>query len=199
MNSGDPRPRRTAPSRVGGDGEVQVFAANEQTDTDVDLERWMQLAGAVLADLGVRGAAELSLLFVTVDEITALNEEYMQASGPTDVLAFPIDAADVETAAGPGHASRGPSRPDPDLSDLPLLLGDVVICPAVAVAQAPSHAGTVDDEFALLVVHGILHVMGHDHAEPDETTRMRTEELRLLSAYHWHGPAPAAFRQEHPS
>lgn len=199
MTSNDPRPRRTGPSRVGGDGEVQVFAANEQSDAEIDLERWMELANCVLADLGVRGAAELSLLFVTVDEITALNEEYMQATGPTDVLAFPIDAADVETAAGPGHATRGPSRPDPDLSDLPLLLGDVVICPAVAVAQAPTHAGTVDDEIALLVVHGILHVMGHDHAEPAEAERMRSEEVRLLSTHHWAGPAPAGFRQEHSS
>jgi len=197
MTTSDPRPRKSGPSRVGGDGEVQVFAADEQSDADIDLERWMALATAVLADLGVRGAAELSLLFVTVDEITALNEEYMQATGPTDVLAFPIDAADVETAAGPGHNSRGPSRPDPDVSDLPLLLGDVVICPAVAMAQAPTHAGTVDDELALLVVHGILHVMGHDHAEPDETARMRAEEMRLLSAHHWHGEAPAGFRQEH--
>jgi len=194
---GSGRPRRPGPSRVGGDGEVEVFAADEQTDADVDLDRWRSLAIDVLADLGVRGAAELSLLFVTVDEITALNEEYMGASGPTDVLAFPIDATDAGVASGPGAPSRGPARGEPDPGDLPLLLGDVVVCPAVATAQAPLHAGTVDDEFALLVVHGILHVMGHDHAEAAEAERMRAEEMRLLSAYHWRGPAPAGFRQEH--
>ena len=54
-----------------------------------------------------------------------------------------------------------------------MLLGDVVVCPAVAAEQAPTHAGTLDDELALLVVHGVLHVLGHDHAEPDETLTMR--------------------------
>lgn len=195
MNEGN-RPRRSGTGRVGGDGELEVFVADEQGEISVDLERWRMLALDVLADLGVRGAAELSLLFVTQDEIAVLNEEYMGAVGPTDVLAFPIDAADVETAAGPGNATRGPSRAEPDTTDLPLLLGDVVVCPSVAVAQAPSHAGNVDDELALLVVHGILHVLGHDHAEPEQTERMRSEELRLLSKYHWGGPAPEGFRQE---
>jgi probable rRNA maturation factor len=186
-------------SRVGGDGDLEVFVADEQTEVSLDLGRWRTLAIDVLVDLGVRGAAELSVLFVTTDEIAALNEEYMEAEGPTDVLAFPIDAADTEAGSGPGGVSRGPTRPEPDASDLPLLLGDVVIAPAVAAAQAPEHAGNLDDEIALLVVHGILHVMGHDHAEDAEAELMRSEELRLLGAYHWKGPAPAAFRQEHPS
>ena len=58
------------------------------------------------------------------------------------------------------------------------------------------HAGTLDDELALLVVHGVLHVLGHDHAEPDEATAMRSRELELLERHHWDGPAPAGFRQE---
>ena len=77
-----------------------------------------------------------------------------------------------------------------------MLLGDVVICPAVASEAAPTHAGTLDDELALLVVHGILHVLGHDHAEPGETRVMREPERALLEQHHWHGPAPAAFTQE---
>jgi probable rRNA maturation factor len=80
---------------------------------------------------------------------------------------------------------------------MPLLLGDVVVCPAVAARQAPHHAGNVDDELALLVVHGVLHVLGHDHDLPDTTTAMRARELELLEAHHWRGPAPAGFRQEH--
>lgn len=191
------RPRKSGTSRVGGDGEPEVFVADEQSEVEVDLERWRALALDALTELGVRGAAELSLLFVTEEEISALNAEYMGASGPTDVLAFPIDAADVETAAGPGTASRGPSRSEPDTSDLPLLLGDIVICPSVAANQAPDHAGNLDDELALLVVHGILHILGHDHAEPEQTARMRAAELHLLERYHWGGPAPEAFRQEH--
>ena len=90
----------------------------------------------------------------------------------------------------------GPDRAPVDPGDLPLLLGDVVLCPAVAARQAPEHAGTLDDELALLVVHGVLHVLGHDHAEPDQAERMRARERELLEAHHWDGPAPAAFRQE---
>ncbi len=195
----DGRPRLGGRTKVGGDGEVEVFAATEQNEVEIDLSRWRNLATDVLIDLGVRGAAELSLLFVNAEEMAALNEEYMDASGPTDVLSFPIDGAEIEPVVGPGGPSRGPSRTEPDASDLPLLLGDVVICPVVAVAQAPDHAGTLDDELALLVVHGVLHVMGHDHAEPAEAAKMRGEELRLLVAHHWNGPAPARFRQEHSS
>ena len=67
---------------------------------------------------------------------------------------------------------------------LPLLLGDVVVCPAVAARNAPSHAGTYDDELALLIVHGILHVLGHDHAEPEETAVMQERERSLLEQFH---------------
>ena len=80
---------------------------------------------------------------------------------------------------------------------MPTLLGDVVISPAVAAGQYADHAGTIDDELALLVVHGILHVLGHDHAEPDETAVMRSRELDLLERFHWRDQAPAGFRQTH--
>ena len=70
--------------------------------------------------------------------------------------------------------------PDPD--DLPLLLGDVVICPAVAARNAPEHAGSFDDEIALLVVHGILHLLGLDHADDDERDAMQDRERELLAA-----------------
>ncbi len=79
---------------------------------------------------------------------------------------------------------------------VPVLLGDVVVCPAVAAQQAESHAGTLDDELALLVVHGVLHVLGHDHAEPDEAVHMRAREVELLQLHHWHGEPPPGFRQE---
>jgi probable rRNA maturation factor len=72
----------------------------------------------------------------------------------------------------------------------------VVVCPAVARRQAPEHAGTLDDELALLIVHGVLHVLGRDHAEPEEAEEMRARERALLEAHHWHGPAPEGFRQE---
>jgi probable rRNA maturation factor len=181
-----------------------VFCADEQSAVPVDLPRWQRLAEQCLHTLGVRGLAELSVLYVDAGEIAELNHTYLEGTGPTDVLSFPIDVdahlddttfVDVADARGP---SRAPDRAPADVDDMPLMLGDVVICPEVAVAQAPTHAGTVDDELALLLVHGILHVLGHDHAEPSEASRMRTLERELLEAHHWNGPAPERFRHTHP-
>jgi probable rRNA maturation factor len=183
---------------VGGDGEPEVFCADEQSVVVVDLDRWQRLALAVLVDEGVRGLAELSVLFVTEREMAELNEGYMGKPGPTDVLAFPIDASEAEVVAHNQPINRGPDRPPPDPSDMPLLLGDVVICPEVAQRQAPEHAGNLDDELALLTVHGILHVLGYDHDEPEALDAMRARELELLQAHHWQGPAPVGFRQEQP-
>jgi len=191
------RPHIDAPRRIGGDGEPEVFVADEQLDLPVELERWQQLATEVLRSEGVRGLAELALLFVTEAEMGELNEMHMGKPGPTDVLAFPIDAAEAEIVLHGQPTSRGPDRSPADPGDMPLLLRDVVICPAVAARQAPAHAGTVDDEMALLVVHGVLHVLGHDHDDDDQTRAMRAREVALLQEHHWHGPAPAAFRQEH--
>jgi probable rRNA maturation factor len=174
-----------------------VFCADEQAELPVEVERWQTLAIEVLRAEGVRGLAELSLLFISEAEITELNHDYMGKDGPTDVLAFPIDAGEAELVLHNQPLNRGPDRSPPDPGDMPLLLGDVVICPAVAAQQAPEHAGTLDDELALLVVHGILHVLGYDHDEPDATAAMRARELALLEAHHWHGAAPVGFRQEH--
>ncbi len=192
------RPRLNVPKRVGGDGEPEVFCADEQRDVPVDLERWQALAQAVLYAEGVRGLCELSLLFVTEQEMAELNELHMGKPGATDVLAFPIDAAEAELVLHGQPPSRGPDRAPPDPGDMPLLLGDVVLCPAVAARQAPEHAGTTDDELALLVVHGVLHVLGYDHHEQEARDAMRARELLLLQEHHWGGPAPEGFRQEQP-
>jgi probable rRNA maturation factor len=192
------RPRLAGPRKVGGEGEPEVFCADEQDEVAIDVARWRSLAEAVLAAEGVRGATELSVLYIGEGPMAELNESYMGKAGPTDVLAFPIDAEEVEVVSGPSSLNRGPDRAPADPGDLPLLLGDVVICPAVAARQAPSHTGTLDDELALLLVHGILHVLGHDHADDHEAAAMRAKERSLLEAHHWHGPAPAGFRQEQP-
>ena len=192
------RPRLGRKPKIGGDVDPEVFCSDEQVEVVVDLARWQLLAEQVLHAEGIRGGTELSLIFVSANDIAELNESFLAKTGPTDVLSFPIDAADLDLSPSVSGATRGPDRAPFDPADLPLLLGDVVICPSVAVAQAPSHAGTVEDEFALLVVHGILHVLGHDHAEPDETAKMRSRELQLLESLHWHGPAPTAFRQDQP-
>lgn len=169
---------------------LSVFGVDEQDDEPVDVGRWVRLAEQVLAAEGVRGNSELSLLFVDEMTIAGLNERHMGKPGPTDVLAFPIDDDGLERGRWPDNGTSGPDRPPHDLDDMPTLLGDVVVCPAVAAAQAPDHAGTphhdgtVDDEIALLVVHGILHVLGHDHAEPEETAAMQAKEQAHLAAFH---------------
>lgn len=166
------------PSPTVGSMTVEVVAADEQAAVAVDVDRWSRLARDVLTAEGRSG--ELTLTFVDADEMAALNEEHLGTTGPTDVLSFPLDALDAAAAPGP-----------------PVLLGDVVVCPEVAARQASAHAGSLDDELALLVVHGVLHVLGHDHAEPHEQRRMQERELHHLMNHHWHGPAPASFRHDH--
>lgn len=136
----------------------------DESDEEVDGPRWAALLAAVLSAEGVADGAEAGLTFVTPSAMTELNTAHMGSAGPTDVLAFPIDGLD---AAGEGS-----------------LVGDVVICPAVAWAGAADHAGSADDEIALLVVHGALHLLGHDHAVDDERGRMQGRERALLAAHH---------------
>ncbi len=157
-----------------------VVVADERSEDDspevvVDVARWEQLAIDVLLATGAIG--ELTLSFIDRADMADLNAQHMGKSGPTDVLSFPMD--------------------DEPVAGVPTLLGDVVISPAVAVGQYVDHAGSLDDELALLVVHGILHVLGHDHAEPGETALMRSLELDLLERFHWNGAAPPGFRQSH--
>ena len=162
------------------DRTVAVVVADERSVDDsptapVDLDRWRQLAEDALTAEAAIG--ELTLTFVDASEIAELNAEYMGKVGPTDVLSFPMD--------------------DDPTPGVPTLLGDVVISPAVAAGQFAEHAGTFDDEIALLVVHGVLHVLGFDHAEADEAVVMRGRELELLEAHWWGGSAPVGFRQVH--
>jgi probable rRNA maturation factor len=178
-----PLPMSKRKRRPPAEGEVEVFGVDEQDEEPVDLARWVELAQHALIDSGVRGEAELSLLFVTEEVMAELNGRFMGAEGPTDVLAFPLEDP-IDSGRWPDSGSTGPDRDPPDLQDLPMLLGDVVLCPAVAARQAPEHAGSYDDELALLVVHGVLHVLGMDHADPEETAVMQARERELLDRYH---------------
>ena len=153
-----------SPTLTTGAHEVVVVGADEQTDVDVDVDRWTGLARAVLLAEGAHG--ELTLTFVDRDEIAELNAEHLGHAGPDRRAVVPARRATMR------RASAG----------VPVLLGDVVVCPAVAAEQAADHAGTLDDELALLVVHGVLHVLGHDHAEPAETAVMRRPRARPAAA-----------------
>jgi len=165
---------------------LEVFAADEQDEEPVDATRWMALAKSVLAAQGVRGDTEVSLLFVDQPAMAELNLRFLDKEGPTDVLAFPIDEEDAFERTGPRIPdSLGPgSGDDPELADIPRLLGDVVVCPAVARRNAPGHAGTYDDEMALLIVHGVLHLLGMDHEDAQEAAAMEQREQEMLDRFH---------------
>lgn len=111
----------------------------------------------------VSADAEVSLTLVDTDEMAALNAEFMGAEAvPTDVLSFPIDGAT------PGD-------------DGSWMVGDVIVCPEVAAAQAPTHAGTFEDELGVLVIHSALHLCGWDHYEEDERNAMWARERELAA------------------
>ena len=126
---------------------------------------------------GVRRPAELGLAFVDEAEIAELAATWLQSDHPTDVLAFPVEASAP-------RARRGPTGGDP-----PLLIGDVVVCPPVASRQAAEAGHGLADELALLIVHGVLHLFGHDHAGRVESLRMKRRTRTLLARLHRPGGA----------
>ncbi len=179
------RPPDSTPRRRGApDGTLEVFVADEQDAHPVDVARWSRLAEQVLRAEGIRGESELSVLFISEQAITELNQRFLGGHGATDVLAFPLEDDLLEIGNRPDPVTTGPDRDLFDADETPLLLGDVVICPAVAAANAPGHAGTYEDELALLLVHGVLHVLGHDHAEDGDRGRMQAHERDLLTRFH---------------
>jgi probable rRNA maturation factor len=161
---------------------VQVFGADEQDAVSVDVLRFVRLAQLVLTSERAPVEAEASVIFVDERAIADLNERFLDSPGPTDVLAFPLDDDVSPGGRQPDEGGRGPGSP-PDPTDPPIVLGDVVVCPAVAQRQAGEHGRTVDDELALLVVHGVLHLLDYDHAEPAQAERMRRREQELLARF----------------
>lgn len=161
---------------------IDVFAADEQEDHPIEVARWSTLAQRVLAARGVKGETEVSLLFVDEEAMAALNQQFLGKSGPTDVLSFPIEDEPGPTGRSPDLGGSGPGV-SPDEGTL-TLLGDVVICPAVAAANAVEHEVSLEDEVALLVVHGLLHLLGLDHEEEAEAERMEALEQELLTRYY---------------
>ena len=162
--------------------DVSIFGSDEQHDVPVDVMRWVSLARLVVDEERVPGTSELSLLFVDRTTIAELNEKFLGGNGPTDVLAFPMDDDLVLPGRQPDQGGRGPGAPG-EGGEPPTLIGDVVVCPAVAAAQAPEHGATVDDELALLVVHGVLHLLDYDHADPREEAAMQQRERELLARF----------------
>lgn len=154
---------------------------NNESGTDTDLDALAALSRHVLRALRIHPLAELSVLLVDVDTMTRLHVQWMDEPGPTDVLSFPMDEL------RPGSEDRDPE---------PGLLGDVVLCPEVARRQAQDAGQTMEEELQMLCTHGILHLLGYDHEEPDEQREMFGLQRELLE--HWRsaegtgaGPAQA--------
>ena len=147
---------------------MSIEVANE-SGVAVDESALASVARHVLAAMQVNPSAELSIMVVTTEVMTELHERWMDEPGPTDVMAFPMDDLVDE--------SRRPDAPEIG----PALLGDVVLCPAFAAAQARKAGHGLADELALLTVHGVLHLLGYDHAEPDQEREMFGLQNALLT------------------
>lgn len=161
---------------------MSIEVENSSSHDDVDLRALVSVARHVLDRMGVHPLAELSLALVDEPEMTELHVRWMDLPGPTDVMAFPMDEVDV-------RASRGTSAPsvgDRGEELAPLVLGDVVLCPPVAAKQAEEAGHSTADELALLTTHGVLHLLGFDHAEPEEHAEMFALQAELLAS--WKAP-----------
>lgn len=143
---------------------MDVFVANEQ-DVPVDEHRVASLARHALSAEDVDEEAELSVLFVTPDHIRRLNSRFAGNDYVTDVLAFPMSDDEQED------------------TDEELLLGDVVVCPAVAERNASQYGHGLIREVDVLVVHGILHLLGYDHQGDKDRTQMDARLRQLIESF----------------
>jgi probable rRNA maturation factor len=147
---------------------VSVFVADEQTDP-VGLAELHSLAELVMREEGYTDDVEVTLLLVDESEMASYNQRFLERDGPTDVLAFPIE--ELIPGVTPDRHPQGP----------PLMLGDVVIAPAYVRQQALDRGVEFEDEIALMVTHGILHLLGYDHIEDEDAERMEARERQILT------------------
>jgi probable rRNA maturation factor len=169
---------------------VSIEIANE-SGVAVNEAALASLARHVLDEMRVHPLAELSVLLVDEPAMTELHVRWMGEEGPTDVLSFPMDELRPPQPGGT-HGERD----EAGISGIPGLLGDVVICPQVAEAQARQAKHSVTDEIDLLCTHGILHLLGYDHADPTEHAAMFGLQDRLLSSWRAERAQPAAGREQ---
>lgn len=142
---------------------------NNETEYAIDHERVLRLAEHALDHMRIHPAAELAIQFVDEEPMTELHVQWMDEPGPTDVLSFPMD--ELRPGVEGELAPNG-------------LLGDIVICPSFAEKQAEVAGHPLINEVLLLVTHGILHLLGFDHAEPDEEREMFGIQREILDAFY---------------
>ncbi|WP_250444728.1 rRNA maturation RNase YbeY [Actinotalea sp. C106] len=141
---------------------------NNESGFAVDEAEFAALGRHVLDAMHVHPQTELSVLLVGTEVMTELHVQWMDEPGPTDVLSFPMDELRPGTDGDPTPAG---------------LLGDVVLCPEVAAAQARAAGHSTAEELLLLTTHGILHLLGYDHAEPEEEKEMFALQRQLLLTF----------------
>ena len=140
----------------------------DESGAGLDVQHLASLSRFVMGQMRVHPLAELCIKAVDVDTMAELNEQWMEKEGPTDVLAFPMDEL------RPGLVNEEPEEG---------VLGDLVLCHAVAAKQAAEAGHATADEVDLLTVHGMLHLLGYDHAEPEEHKEMFGLQDELLAAW----------------
>ena len=129
----------------------------------VPTESVRDLLQNALVELKLSPDCELNLVFVDIEEMTELHIKWMNEGGPTDVLSFPMDVPE------PGNEA--------------VTLGDIVIAPVVAAEQAATAGHSIDHEIFILAAHGLLHILGYDHATPAEEKAMFTLQEKLVKNY----------------
>ena len=149
---------------------------NNESGLEADSPGLVRLATFALDQLRIHPLAELSILLVDEDTMSAYHEKYLNEPGPTDVLSFPMDEL------------RPPSEDDEPPDGL---LGDIVLCPAVTQRQAREHGRSATAEAEYLLVHGLLHLLGYDHAEPDEKAEMFGLNDKIIAGWSERRPETA--------
>jgi probable rRNA maturation factor len=149
---------------------VNIVLLDEQDDP-LQPEPLVDLAGVVLRGESLPDATEVAITLVDELRIAALNEAHLGKTGPTDVLSFPLE--DLEA----GHPPDAPDADGP-----PFAIGDVVICAGYVRKRSETAGVPFADEMALMVVHGLLHLLGYDHVEDGDAEAMEARERRYLAA-----------------
>ena len=146
---------------------MSIDVLNE-TEFDIDELELVACSRYVLGEMRVHPGADLCLRLVDEEAMTTLHVQWMDLPGPTDVMSFPMDELT------PGREGEEPQEG---------ILGDIVLCPSVAQAQANEAGHALEEELLLLTTHGILHLLGFDHAEPEEEKEMFELQRQLLLTF----------------
>jgi probable rRNA maturation factor len=140
----------------------------DESEVQTDEPEVRRLTDFLFRELGIAESADLSVLFVDEDQMTALHEQWLDEPGPTDVISIPMDEI------------REPGLGQPPVGGI---LGDVIVCPAVAARQADAAGHETIDEIRILLTHGVLHLLGNDHADPQEAQAMFARQNELIARY----------------